>query len=72
MQYEQKGGGFYGCKNIFRKRRIVPSQHVVIMGRDPNGVFPKGGGIPSSIISRFGDREIKHVYVYENMLRIEV
>ena len=59
-------------KTFLESGRIVPSQHVVIMGRDPNGVFPKGGGIPSSIISRFGDREIKHVYVYENMLRIEV
>ncbi len=47
-------------------------QHVVAMERNQYGVVASGGGSPADMAVRFGDREIRHVSVYENIIRIEL
>ncbi len=59
-------------KTFLEGGKFSQFQHVVILSRDPGGIFSKGGGSPALVASRFGDKEIKHCHVYETMLRIEV
>lgn len=47
-------------------------QHMVVLVRETDGVFPAGGGYPESILQRFGEKRICHVSVYENIVRIEI
>lgn len=59
-------------KTFLEGGKFSEFQHIVILSRDAGGIFSRGGGSPSSVISRFGDKEIKFSSVYETMLRIEV
>lgn len=45
---------------------------VVTRGQGMKCMLPEGGGLRDSVMDRFGNREIKHVMVYENIIRVEV
>ena len=59
-------------KTLIKGGNFSEYQHFVVMTRETCGVIPVGGGKPSSISRRFGDEKIKHISVYENIVRIEV
>lgn len=59
-------------KTLIKGGNFSEYQHFVVMTREEYGVVPVGGGKPSSVSKRFGDEKIKHISVYENMVRIEV
>ena len=59
-------------KTFLEGGRFSEFQHIVVLTRDLGGIVSLGGGYPSRVLPRFGDEEIIHVSIYENMLRIEV
>lgn len=47
-------------------------QHLVVMTKGQLGIVPMGGGHPEDVSKKYGSYKIKHVSVYENIVRIEV
>lgn len=59
-------------KTLIKGGNFSEYQHFVVLTRDNYGIVPVGGGKPSNVSSDFGDKNIKHISVYENIVRIEV
>lgn len=59
-------------KTLIKGGNFSEYQHFVVLKRKANRILPVGGGYPDKVCDRFGDQKIRHVSVYENIVRIEI